>query len=185
MILPVWITNLPRVQDWDYHYQDLVKQHKSYQYDISETWSWNNFSIDDPTGIWDQLYQNFLKKCEELFGPLVVHDNNSRKCWLYPTNKDHYLGGIHNHTTTCMINGVYYFSVPESTYYDGTISFYDGSNTNIWKYKPRECDLIIFPGFLNHEPNRIKTQEYRLAINMEIKCDWPASWGETQIKRTF
>jgi hypothetical protein len=185
MILPVWITQLPRVDNWEYRYRELIAQHLSHKYDISETWSWNNFSILDPDGVWDAVYDQFVKKCEELFGPLNIHADNSKKCWLYLTNENHYLGGIHNHTTTCMINGVYYFSIPKSNYYDGTISFYDGNNTNIWTYKPREQDLIIFPGFLNHEPNQISTSQYRLAINMEIKCDWPICWGDSPFKKLF
>ena len=176
MQLPVWITDLPKINDWDYYYQDLIKQHTKHQYVIKENWSLNNFCIDDPDGTWDNVYQQFLDTCTELFGPLNILPKNSRKCWLYCSNKDHHLAGIHNHQNTSMINGVYYFSVPGSSYFDGALTFYNRDNIEIWTYKPREQDLVIFPGFLNHQPSQSNTVEYRFAVNMEIQCEWPSSW---------
>ena len=176
MQLPVWITDIPRLDNWDYYYQDLINQHASHSYVVKDDWSLNNFYINDPDGVWDKLYQQFLNRCIELFGPLTLNPNNSRKCWLYTSNKDHYLAGIHNHHNTSMINGVYYFSVPASPYFEGLLSFYNRDNIEIWSYKPREQDLVIFPGFLNHQPSRSNNEKFRFAINMEILCDWPSTW---------
>ena len=177
MKLPVWITDLPKIDNRDYYYQELVKQHLNHTYDIEETRSSNNFEIADPDGVWDILYQQFFNKCEELFGPLTLYPENSRACWAFTSNNTHYLDGIHNHRLTSTINGVYYFSVPKSSYYEGSLVFYDETKTEeLWVYKPREQDLVIFPGFLNHNPLPSITDEYRFAINMEIKCHIPQAW---------
>lgn len=176
MKLPVWITDLPKLDNWQQHYQDLVDQHLAHQYDIEPTRSSNNFEIKDPSGIWDNLYQQFYDQCVELFGPLELYPENSRACWAFASNNTHYLDGIHNHRLTSTINGVYYFSIPKSSYYDGSLVFYDVNNEEIWAYKPRAQDLVIFPGFLNHQPLPPNTAEYRFAINMEIKCKIPSAW---------
>lgn len=172
-MLPVWITDLPRMKNWDELYVDLINQHNNTnQYETASVFTVNN------TGVWDKLYDQFFNKCQEIFGPINLHENNSRQIWCYVANKDHYMGGIHNHTQMgTIINGVYYFSVPESPYYDGTITFYNDNKEFIWTYKPREQDLILFPGYLNHEPKQINTEKYRIAINMEIICDWPFPAG--------
>lgn len=178
MLLPVWITDLPRIDNWDHYYHDLVRQHKEHTYGTNSNGDMiNNFIIDDPDGVWDNLYQQFLNKSVELFGGLAISPNNSRKCWLYSANNSHYFRGIHNHRNTAMINGVYYFSVPKSAYYEGALTFFDRDNNDLWTYKPREQDMVIFPGFLNHEPSKSNTDTYRFAINMEILCDWPSAWG--------
>jgi hypothetical protein len=179
MILPVWITDLPRIENWDYHYNDLIKQHSEHVYKTNlEGATLNNFVIDDPAGVWDELYQQFFNKSVELFNGLAVSSSNSRKCWLYTVNNNHYFQGIHNHRNTAMINGVYYFSVPKSAYHEGALTFFDRDHNDLWTYKPREQDMIIFPGFLNHQPSQSKTDQYRFAINMEIQCDWPLAWGD-------
>ena len=176
MILPVWITNLPKIENFQFHYVDLVEQHNRF---VESKLRGNSFIIDDSNKVWDHLYSQFLNKVTELFGPLTLLSNNKRAVWLYPANKDWYRGGIHNHMKTSVINGVYYFSMPETdNYRDGSIAFYDDNDNEIWIYKPRECDLLIFPNYLKHQPLPVKTEKYRFAINMEIFCTWPSAFGK-------
>ena len=176
MRLPIWITSLPRMDNWDYHYNDLVSQHTQYDYKPG-----HSLKIDDPAMAWDNLYNKFLERTQEILGPLNIHWDHPKQnkfCWLYTANKSHYKGGIHQHLTSSTINGVYYFSVPHNKDYDDSaISFYDNHQNEIWTYKPRELDLIIMPNYLHHQPLPCNNDSYRFSINMEIVCDWPEKFG--------
>ena len=101
MLLPVWITSLPKFNNWQWHYDQLVHQtekHKSPWKPVG-----NNFLIDDSTGKWDKFYDLFLEKTQEILGPIELLPENSRDCWCYPSNKLYYRGGIHDHKTTSVI----------------------------------------------------------------------------------
>ena len=78
----------------------------------------------------------------------------------------------HNHLNTSTINGVYYLNIPENDYV--TIDF--GLNGNIYTRKVNNYDLIIFPNYLNHKPNRCYKDGYRISINMEITCKESAEY---------
>lgn len=173
MMLPIWITTLPRLENWQRIYDQLVEQteeHKKHP-------NGNNFLITTNIEVWNTLYNQCLKKASEILGPFDVLESNKSSCWCYPSNNTYYRSGIHDHTRTSVINAVYYFSVPEtSNYRDGAIAFYDANNTEIWAYKPREHDLLLFPNYLKHQPLSITSETYRFAINMEIICTTPAQF---------
>jgi len=170
-MLPIWITTLPKIKNWSYHYNDLVSQF-NLNLDNDFLKKGNNFSINDVHGVWDRLYQNFFDKAQQFFGEIKLLEKNSRTVWCYATNENFYRGGIHDHKKTSVINAVYYFSVPDTRdYRDGAIAFYDNDDREIWCYKPRECDLVIFPSYLKHQPLPITSKMYRLALNMEIICE--------------
>ena len=167
------ITSLPRLEPWDYYYNDLCSQLKSDRAQLFLTRG-NNFKIRDRDGTWDRLYQKFLEKTQELLGPLHIHANNKRDCWCYASNKDFYRSGIHNHMRTSIINAVYYFSIPTiDDERDSAISFYDDNKKEVWYYKPKECDLLIFPNYLKHQPLPTISEKYRISINLEIMCNMP------------
>jgi hypothetical protein len=171
MLFPVWITTLPKFDNWDYHYDNLLKQDL---YNRSLPWECKNFPLKDDSGVWDNVYNQFVDRAEQIFGPLTIKEQNSKTCWCYTSNKEHYDSCIHDHTRTSILNGVYYFYVPEEfEYRDSSISFYDELENEIWNYKPRTNDLIIFPNYLKHQPLPTKSEKYRIAINMEIVCEWP------------
>ena len=171
----IFITNLPLIKDWEFHYNDLSNQCHNYV----GPWMQNNFPIKDTTGIWDNLYQQFLDKTVELFGSLEIFPSNKRTCWLYMSNKNYYKGGIHDHVKTSVINAVYYFSVPfTSNEKDGAIAFYNTDHKEIFFYKPKEGDLLIFPNYFLHQPLPTSSEKYRFSINMEIQCTWPMAFGE-------
>ena len=147
-------------------YDYVVEQHKNADYSNN-----NNFPLKDTINReFDFLYDVFLRETEKLIvGRATLSVKNKRTAWAYVTNKDHYLGGIHNHVETSSINGVFYLNMPETTdFREGTISFYDNEYNETNCFKPSNGDLLIFPNFLNHEPNPISTDEYRIGINMEI-----------------
>lgn len=169
MLLPVWISSLPKLPDWEMLYDNLVSQTEHHKKNPVG----NNFAIIDDSRVWNNLYDAFLSKAQEILGPFRLLDNNKKTCWCYPSNKDYYRSNIHDHKKTSVINAVYYFSVPDTkNYRDGAIAFYDATDTEIWSYKPREQDLILFPSYLRHQPLPIASEHYRFAINMEIMCDY-------------
>lgn len=130
-----------------------------------------SFLIDeDYKNFFKNLYSKFFEFSKNLFGDFTT-SNNSETCWSYASNKfDHGPGLIHNHLKTSTINSVYYLNVPESTsIHHGSISFL--LNGDIFTYKPKNGDLLIFPNYLDHKINFLNDEEYRISINMEIKCE--------------
>lgn len=154
-----------------YLYDLIVEKHKTINYspDI-QSFLVNNI---DPN-IFQYLYKKFLDKTHKILGSFNLLENNSDNCWAYVTNKDDYnRGAIHHHIRTSTINGIYYLNVPYSdNEKDGIITFFDDNDKELFWYKPRNGDLIIIPNFLKHQPQYISTNEYRVAINMEIFCDY-------------
>jgi len=174
-MLPIWITTLPKLDNWQEHYDDLHNQCLNYV----GPWLSSNFEIQDPKGVWAKVYDQFIDKTQEILGPLNIHHNvNKRSCWLYSMNRKFYKGGIHHHINSSIVNAVYYFSIPDITdYRDSAIAFYDKNDEEFWHYKPREGDLVIFPNYLKHQPLPTKSEKFRFSINMEIICDWPKAFG--------
>jgi hypothetical protein len=150
-------------------YSIAVDKHKNYVYTRG-----NNFPItaqDDTDNIFDNLYQQFFDRAVNLFGPLELDAKNARTCWAYITNKDFYRGGIHDHMRTSTINSVFYVNAPQTNKYrDGVLSFYNQRNTEMFTYTPQAGELIIFPNYFKHQPLQMFTDEYRVSINMEIRC---------------
>lgn len=131
-----------------------------------------SFLIDeDYRNFFKNLYSKFFKESKNIFGNFNVSSENSDMCWSYASNKfDHGSGQIHNHLNTSTINSVYYLNVPESTsIHHGSISFL--LNGDKFTYKPKNGDLLIFPNYLDHKINYLNDEEYRISINMEIKCE--------------
>jgi len=132
--------------------------------------SGGSFLIDeDYKNFFKNLYSKFFEFSKNLFEDFTTSDN-SETCWSYASNKfDHGAGVLHNHINTSTINSVYYLNVPQSTTIsEGSISFVlDGQQ---FSYRPKNGDLLIFPNYLDHKINFLNDEEYRVSINMEIKC---------------
>ena len=112
------------------------------------------------------LYNLFVDKSEELFGNLTLSDNNHTHCSMHVSNLS--LGQLrHNHTKTCVINALYYFSIPDKN--TGQLIFYDGDEEIV--HQPVEDTLLIFPNYLDHSVLPSNTERYRIAFNMEIFCE--------------
>lgn len=168
-LIPIFIMNLEYDLPKSYLYHSIVEQHKVTDcYKIG-----NSFPIENMDSILNGLYYRFLYKTQKVLGPFNLSEKNSNTCWAYMTNKDHYIGGIHDHMRSSTINGVYYLNVPKTEdEKEGIITFFDDNDKELFWYKPRNNDLIIMPNFLKHEPKPISTEEYRVSINMEILCDY-------------
>lgn len=117
------------------------------------------------------LYKKFFLVSSSVFGGFSLSHENTNLCWSYCSNKyDHGFDSIHNHINTSTINSVYYLNIPpRMTLEKGSITFFLEDKT--FTYKPNNHDLLIFPNYLNHRVNNYEDdEEYRVSINMEIKC---------------
>jgi len=130
-----------------------------------------SFLIDeDYRDFFKSLYSKFFEFSKTIFGDFTA-SNNNESCWSYASNKfNHGAGILHNHLNTSTINSVYYLNVPQTaSISNGSISFV--LNGNKFTYKPENGDLLIFPDYLDHQINFLDDEEYRVSINMEIKCE--------------
>ena len=128
---------------------------------------WYTFKLNEYSDEFDKLYSCFLEKCIETFGDIEIEKTNSRSCWAQVSNKElNQHIGRHNHIHTSVINSVYYFSVPDKN--TGHVIFYDGDDEVY--YQPVEGTLLVFPNHLDHRALHCDSNDYRIAINMEIKC---------------
>lgn len=169
--LPIYIFNIGEHPDRSMLSQSVINAHLQRQYKTG-----NNVKITFNEDLFDGIYQKVLDIADDLFGGLQLLENNKRTCWGYVTNKDFYRGGIHAHIRSSVINSVYYLQVPETkSYREGGISFYNGEDQEVFCYKPKVGDLLIFPNYLKHQPHQSHTEDFRIAINMEIMCA-PVDW---------
>lgn len=126
-----------------------------------------NFQLsDDYDAFTKYLYKEFYDASCKIFGEVVLNDLNHLKCFPYVTNNIDYEGAIHNHKKTSVINGVFYLKVPCQD--SGELNFYDNHKNLIYSHYPKENELLIFPSYLNHYPQRSNSDIYRIAINIEF-----------------
>ena len=124
--------------------------------------------------ILSKIYQNFLEYSQNRFGKLDIIQEP--EMWALCTNKDNWKSVIHNHIETSTINAVYYLNIPQIDYKNvGDIKLL---HNDIWyNYTPSENELLIFPNYLTHDTEYNKTDDFRVSINMEIKCNNDINWN--------
>ena len=124
--------------------------------------------------ILSKIYQNFLEYSQNRFGKLDII--KEPEMWALCTNKDNWKSVVHNHIETSTINAVYYLNIPQIDYKNvGDIKLL---HENKWyNYMPSENELIIFPNYLTHDTEYNKTDDFRVSINMEIKCNNDINWN--------
>ena len=130
--------------------------------------SYNFPLLEDNTLFFYNLYEKYKLLCYELFGIFHITPQNKTTCWCYRSNINYFNQGWHNHLYTSTINGVYYYQVEG----DGINFEREGKE---FSYIPQQGELIIFPNYLNHTPQRVTSQNLRYSINMEIKTEESAS----------
>ena len=147
---------------------DVLSSRRKHLIRDSSAYKSNNPIEIDQTGLFSTLYKKFTEKSENLFGKLNYEPDNSDKCWAFCP-----------HVHDCTINSVYYLNVPKFNDHEcGPIMFSDDPNSGRWEfYQPKNDDLIIFPGDLHHDPNFVPTNEWRISVNMEIRCKNNIKWS--------
>jgi len=169
------INNLPiysSILDVDYDksklYNEIITDSKSKEAQEYFALGSNNFKLNKKYDFINTIYEKFLQESTKLFGKLVLDPTNIKDGWAYINNKDFYKNGIHNHLRTSTINSVYYLNVPDSQ--TGSINFFNDDHDIIYTHHPKEKELIIFPNYMLHEACQSMTDEYRISVNLEIKC---------------
>ena len=121
-----------------------------------------------------KIYQNFLEYSQNRFGKLNII--KEPEMWALCTNKDNWKSVVHDHIETSTINAVYYLNIPQIDYKNvGDIKLL---HNDIWyNYTPSENELLIFPNYLTHDTEYNKTDDFRVSINMEIKCNNEINWS--------
>ena len=165
--LPIYSFTLDINYDKNKLYDEIIEDFK-----LEEVRSFlvksNNFKLDKKYDFINTIYEKFLQESKKLFGAIQLDPTNIKDGWAYINNKNFYKNGIHNHLNTSTINSVYYLNVPDTK--TGAINFFDNKHNVIYTHHPKEKELIIFPNYMLHDPCQSMTDEYRIAINLEIKC---------------
>lgn len=129
---------------------------------------YNYLITDGDTKFFVQLYYKFYSLCESYFSFTKAKDNID-KVWSYSSNYEDYASIFHDHKNSCTITAVYYLNNPDKN--SGDIEFLD-NDRNVLTYHPNNFDLLIFPDYAVHKPNRTMSRdEWRISINMEIKSE--------------
>ena len=121
--------------------------------------------------LYDRLFSCFVELAKKHL-KFEIHPRSGRNCWLFHSDKDFQCNeGIHNHKSKTIV-AVFYLYVPpiESESKEGNIIFYDDNEKELFDYKPVMNDIIIFPGYLNHEVIPYKGEEPRMSLVMELEC---------------
>lgn len=170
MQLPIYLTSVDWCKNDASITEFIIDQHTNHPYHIHP----GDASLplnDTPNGDLSRLYDIFVDHANRWIGPLELSKNNRRKIWAYVSSCREFFQGIHDHRHSCEINAVYYHKIPPSRFpIANCLGLYNSEKELRFWYKPKERDLIIYPGWLKHEPIPPDTNEYRIAINMEIRC---------------
>jgi hypothetical protein len=166
--LPIYSFTLDVNYDKNKLYDEIISDFKSQEVQEFLSSGPNNFKLDKKYDFINTIYEKFFQESTKLFGELVLNSTNIKDGWAYINNKNFYKNGIHNHLNTSTINSVYYLNVPDTK--TGSINFFDNEHNVIYTHHPKEKELIIFPNYMLHEPCQSMTDKYRIAVNLEIKC---------------
>ena len=149
---------------------EIIEQHKNKKYDEKSLSFKLNCEKEVIKNFSQEIYSVFVEKCRELFPNLrIINMVNRSNLWAYVINQNEYRENIHSHIRTAVIVGVYYLSIPKDKSPD--IIFYNDYGNEIFRFTPTDGDFIIFPNYLLHNIEKSETDEYRIAINMELICD--------------
>ena len=125
------------------------------------------FHVRDNHGDFKKLYQYFFDTVSKLFGPLKLSPKHKTWCWANVYNCNDFKTNMHDHKHASSVNAVYYLKIPtDIDLNEGGLDIKLGNN--IINFLPEDGDLIIMPSDLLHEPQSHSSDQFRIAINMEI-----------------
>lgn len=136
------------------------------QKDIANYHGGYTFEIIDPYHDFANLYDQFLKISEYVFGPFRFSVKHKHWCWANVYNKEKNRTNMHDHQTTSTINSVYYLNIPGDMNDQGRLEIYNRGKVDA--FYPETGDLVIMPSWMPHKPCDHDSEEFRIAINMEI-----------------
>lgn len=164
--------NIP-VDDSTTLIRDCVNQHEQRIEKVEPRKYFPTIKVNqyDHFPLYDRLFESFIQIAKKHL-KFEVHPKSGRNCWLFHSDKDFQCNeGIHNHSSKSIV-GIFYLYVPpiESDDDAGNIIFYDDKEKKLFDYKPEMNNMIIFPGYLNHEVIPYKGEEPRMSLVMELEC---------------
>ena len=142
----------------DYHTNEVQNKRINKQYNFKLDKKYSDLILSLSTIFLNEVNKQYSKD---------INLQTKLDIWAYVSNKYYYDSVIHNHASTANINGVYYLNVPNAA--GGELEFYNNKLNKISSIKPKTNDLLIFDGKLNHKPLPCDSDEYRIALNIEIK----------------
>lgn len=154
------------------------------QKDSANYYGGYTFRIEDCYGDFKNLYNYFVESIQSITGPLLLAPRSKTWCWANVYNKHNFRSNMHDHVATCSINAVYYLKMPaDLKSNEGGLRLVNKDNNDaIIDYYPVEGDLIIMPSDTPHEPLYHSSNDYRIAINMELCTLFPLSTYYTEDK---
>ena len=161
---------IPTKEEKDFIISDIVSRKENYN---DNNFGANNVEVVcDYNNFLKKLYEKYVETCRQILNPFTIHESNIDMPWTYCTNQYDHIHAWHNHMKSSTINCVYYLQIPNCE--GGQLEIeYDGKRLDFY---PKEYDLIIFPNFLDHAPRRPYCDEYRISINLEIRCNEPSKY---------
>lgn len=112
----------------------------------------------------NKLYSLFIESCKKNLNNFTIK-NNQNILWGNYTDKNYAPNQFwHNHKNSCTLCGVLYLKTVKDC---GIKLKY---NNKIMYIEPKNYDLLIFPGFLDHLPIVDKTKK-RISLQFEITCE--------------
>jgi|TARA_R110000822_G_scaffold278727_1_gene400609 hypothetical protein len=143
--------------------KSVIKQIKQAEWD-------NNYVLKEDA-FTKNLYNQFVKAAQKHLIKFNLNPKLNRPfCFAVASNQD-FIPSVnwHNHIMTSTINSVYYLHIPKKMK-GGEIQFKNRLG-KILTHKPKTNQLLIFPGWMWHNPINVESEELRISINMEIICD--------------
>ena len=116
------------------------------------------------------LYEEVFNYASKLF-QFTLSPSNKKSIHCYYSDDKNYKSILHNHQYTSTINIVYYLNVPSG---GGGELLVMGCDKRVYLIPVKSYDLVIMPNFVEHCPLPPKSNEPRISLNMEIKCEEPA-----------
>ena len=89
---------------------------------------------------------------------------NSDRYWFNIAGKGESTG-LHNHSASACVSGVYYLRVPENS---GNIVFRKEDLDDV-EYAPREGVMLLFPSELNHAVKENQNEEERVSLAFNLQ----------------
>lgn len=145
------------------------------QKDTGNYYGGYTFKIVDTHGDFKNLYNFFFNTVETIFGKMDLAPRHKTWCWANVYNRNNFRTNMHNHENTSSINCVYYLKIPTDILPTeaGLAVEKDGATFGI--FVPDSKDMIIMPSAVAHAPQYHSSEDYRIAINMEITTNLPTS----------
>ena len=150
---------------------DILEENCELYLDLS---AGNNYPIikNNQDLFFVKLVSKFQNTCERIFKPYDVdHLRYRNVIYCYRSTENHYCSDFHDHLRTTTINGVYYYDINDGD----SISFLTPDNT-IFTYSMEKYELLIFPDYVVHRPEKPSGSKVRYSLNMELPTFQPSNF---------